>query len=63
MPRRLLFTSGSKIQSQESKLKIEASVLILPNLPTYEDNAAAVADGYPVNGVYKTSTGEIRIVV
>lgn len=63
MPRRLLFVNGSKIQSQDTKLKIDASVLLLPNLPTYEDNTAAVADGHPVNAVYKTPTGEIRIVV
>lgn len=64
MARRLLFKSGSKIQSQETdKLKIDASILILENLPTYEGNVEAVADGHPLNAVYKTSTGEIRIVI
>lgn len=38
------------------------SVVILPNLPTHADNAAAVAAGLAVNTVYKTATGELRIV-
>jgi hypothetical protein len=32
-------------------------------LPTYADNAAAVSGGLAVNSIYKTSTGEVRIVV
>lgn len=32
-------------------------------LGTYADNAAAVAGGLSVNDVYKTATGELRIVV
>lgn len=32
-------------------------------LPTYADNAAAVAGGLQVNQLYKTATGELRIVV
>jgi len=32
-------------------------------LPVYANNAAAVAGGLAVNDVYKTSTGELRIVV
>lgn len=35
----------------------------LNNLPTYADNAAAVAGGEPVNMLYKTATGELRVVV
>jgi hypothetical protein len=37
--------------------------LFLPAIPTYADNAAAVLGGLPANCVYKTSTGELRIVV
>jgi hypothetical protein len=33
------------------------------NIRTYADNAAAVTGGLAVNSVYKTSTGELRIVV
>ena len=29
----------------------------------YEDNAAAISEGLTVNDVYRTSTGELRIVV
>jgi hypothetical protein len=32
-------------------------------LPTYADNAAALTGGLVVHDVYKTSTGELRIVV
>jgi hypothetical protein len=39
-----------------------ATVQLL-SLPIYADNAAAVAGGLAVNDVYKTSTGELRIVV
>lgn len=39
------------------------NTLNLLNLPTYADNAAAVAGGLSLNDVYKTVTGELRIVV
>jgi hypothetical protein len=42
---------------------LQASALTLTNLPTYADNAAAVAGNLPVGAVYKTATGELRIVV
>jgi hypothetical protein len=32
-------------------------------LPTYANNAAAISGGLSVNSIYKTSTGELRIVV
>lgn len=37
--------------------------LTLTALPTYANNAAAIAGGLIANDVYKTSTGELRIVV
>lgn len=37
--------------------------LVNNDLPTYEDNSAAISGGLAVNSIYKTSTGEIRIVV
>ena len=37
--------------------------LRLTALPTYTNNAAAIAGGLIANDVYKTSTGELRIVV
>jgi hypothetical protein len=42
---------------------VQASTLTLTNLSVYANNAAAVAGGLPVGAVYKTSTGELRIVV
>ena len=46
----------------EQPVRITAATLKLPNLPTYANNgdAAAVLD---VGDVYKTATGELRIVV
>jgi hypothetical protein len=35
----------------------------LQALPTYADNAAAIAAGLVVNDIYKTATGELRITV
>ena len=35
----------------------------LSGLPTYATNSAAVAGGLTVNRIYKTSTGELRIVI
>jgi hypothetical protein len=40
-----------------------ASALRLTNLAIYASNAAAVAGGLSVDDVYKTATGELRIVV
>jgi len=45
-------------------VKIEASgVINLPLCPTFADNSAATSGGLATNDVYKTSTGELRIVV
>ncbi len=35
----------------------------IPNAPTYASNAAAITGGLTVGAVYKTATGELRIVV
>lgn len=37
--------------------------VVITNLKTYANNAAAVAGGLAVNTVYKTVTGELRVVV
>lgn len=39
------------------------NTLNLLNLPTHEDNSAAIAGGLSVNDVYKTAAGELRIVI
>lgn len=44
-------------------ITINCLKVLLPTIPTYADNAAAVADSHPTNAIYKTSTGELRIVV
>ena len=38
-------------------------LLKLPNASSYADNAAAVSGGLVAGDVYKTATGELRIVV
>jgi hypothetical protein len=52
-----------EIELSTAEITIYTVALFLRNIPTYADNAAAVADDYPVDGIYKTSTGELRIVV
>jgi hypothetical protein len=37
--------------------------LNLTDLPVYANNAAALAGGLSISDVYRTSTGELRIVV
>lgn len=53
----------STAPSSSMTLKVGPFSIQLNNIPTYADNAAAVLDSYPVDGVYKTATGELRIVV
>jgi len=51
------------IIKHNDNITIDCLRVVLPTIPTYADNAAAVAGDLPLNGVYKTSTGELRIVV
>jgi hypothetical protein len=51
------------IQQSNNPGEAVYSALQLIRLKTYANNAAAVAGGLAVNDIYKTSTGEIRIVV
>ena len=37
--------------------------VVMPALPTYVDNAAAVAAGKVVGTIYRTSSGEVRVVI
>ena len=53
-------TSGVGIERFSIK---PSGAMALPTLPTYANNAAALAGGLVVHDVYKTSTGELRIVV
>ena len=56
-------TGQVDLVTDESKIVISSDVLLLPTIPTYADNAAAITGGATANQVYKTSTGELRIVV
>lgn len=46
-----------------SPLGTTRGTFILANCPIYADNAAALLGGLAVETLYKTATGEIRIVV
>jgi hypothetical protein len=50
-------------QQMQNPGPILGNTLNLTNLAVYADNAAAVAGGLTLNDVYKTVTGELRIVV
>lgn len=54
-----IITSFGNIYLQPASSKSIA----ITNISTYANNAAAVAGGLAVNSVYKTVTGELRIVV
>lgn len=56
----LTFSTNS---SERARFTADGHLLFTTSPPTYADNAAAVAGGLAVNTVYKTSTGELRIVV
>ena len=48
--------------SPQRKLHVNGTIR-LEGLPTYSGNSTAIAGGLSTNDVYKTSTGELRIVV
>lgn len=63
-----LSRTGAGTNTMEADLDLNGNNLlnvasIGSNLSTYADNAAAVAGGLATNNFYKTSTGEVRVVV
>jgi len=40
-----------------------SNLVAVPGLPVYADNASATSAGLPVGYLYRTSTGELRIVI
>jgi len=42
---------------------IRGTTIVMTNLPVFASNTAAVSGGLAVNSVYKTTGGELRIVV
>jgi hypothetical protein len=53
---------GVGTTSPQAKLHVNGTVR-LQGIPTFADNAAAIAGGLVADDVYKTATGELRIVV
>jgi hypothetical protein len=58
-----LTADESLIILTSDEVQVNTINLLLPNIPTYADNAAAITGGLPANAVYKTSLGELRIRV
>lgn len=55
-------TGEVDLVTDESKITMFADIILM-NLPTYDDNADAISGGLITDAVYKTSTGELRIVI
>jgi hypothetical protein len=59
----LIGTDVSDYEATKNFLISDILNLSTSSLPTYADNAAAITGGLAVNKLYKTATGEVRIVV
>jgi hypothetical protein len=55
-----IFTGGN-VGGERMRITKEGKIRV--TLPTYATNAAAITGGLVTNDMYKTSTGELRIVV
>ena len=51
------------VQQTQVPGPLRATTITLTNLPVFADNAAALAGGLADGDVYRTATGELRIVV
>jgi hypothetical protein len=51
------------VQQSNNPGPLQATTLKLTNLPVFPDNAAALAGDLVEGDVYRTATGELRIVV
>lgn len=57
----LRFYTGGNVGGERLRITKQGRIRVI--LPTYANNAAAVSGGLAVNDMYKTATGELRIVV
>jgi hypothetical protein len=55
--------TGNDLLLTGGEISIDCLEVLLPGIPTYADNATAVAASHPTDAIYKTATGELRIVV
>jgi hypothetical protein len=55
-------TEGLNILVPAINIAILNSILNIKGVPEYADNAAALAGGLTRDNIYKTATGELRIV-
>jgi len=59
-------TATASFFTAESRIATASTAdfeIIVENLPVYANDAAALADSYPTDGIYKTATGELRIKI
>ena len=57
----LRFFTGGNVGGERMRITKQGRIRVI--LPTYANNAAALAGGLAINDMYKTATGELRIVV
>ncbi|WP_372761074.1 phage tail protein [Pseudoalteromonas sp.] len=60
---RLPISSAPEQEPVESGRFTDEGILMLGNVPVHADNAAAVSSGLSVGAIYKTASGELRIVI
>jgi hypothetical protein len=58
-----LVTDESLISLSADEITINSLKVVLPSIPIYANNADAIAGGLTTDMIYKTSGGELRIVV
>tara|TARA_R110000772_G_scaffold37179_3_gene88607 strand:+ start:30016 stop:30171 length:156 start_codon:yes stop_codon:yes gene_type:complete len=51
------------LQQQNNPGDLVVATLQVLELPIFADNASAIAGGLAVDSVYKTATGDLKIVV
>lgn len=57
-------TSGTNMQLESVRMQIDENGYIqMFNMPTFADNASAITGGLAVGTLYKTSTGDLKIVI
>lgn len=59
----LIGTDVSDYEATKNFLISDILNLLTSSLPIYANNAAAIVGGLAVDKLYKTATGEVRIVV
>ena len=54
--------SDSEVSVLPASITLSSLAVLIPGLPVYADNAAALAGGLVVNQLYRTTAGDLKIV-